>query len=461
MKRLVHSRIQHGVGQGSFHSANIRFVSATGTYYRFDYVYDCGGPGGPHPSKSVTSAVNQLNLETRDDFDHRKVIDVLILSHFDSDHINGAKLLTQTYCVRRIIIPYLTAVAFAYVIARDVENISEDSVRQLYNVVIGDTRTLWGVPVTTIISSNDGNRLDRDSGNRTLLSFELEGSAFDSDLPQRPPKSMGIVLHGRIQGPINAQPTIDDDTDLCVMADQTSIWKLRFWNRGIDKQLSAIILGRLKNLGLSKADLSDSTAIQSIVTWLSLKANRVLVVGEYSKAIKQYKPSWVSEAGSGKLPNLLSIAMFSGLWGSSPDNLTRYAYRRYGYSRGLKRTQWTSSCWSGVKACRSIGWLGTGDAPLGEMTVWNDFAVHFERELVQARTILMPHHGAAPASISFYNSGLNHSVGVVSVISVGQRNSYGHPKPAVVKAILNAKGDLQLVTEADVHGFKEVIWFKK
>jgi len=54
--RIRHARVQHAVGQGSFHTANVQLHTGGGQRYRYDYVYDCGGLRGRHPPPELMRA---------------------------------------------------------------------------------------------------------------------------------------------------------------------------------------------------------------------------------------------------------------------------------------------------------------------------------------------------------------------------------------------------------------------
>jgi hypothetical protein len=103
------------------------------------------------------------------------------------------------------------------------------------------------------------------------------------------------------------------------------------------------------------------------------------------------------------------------------------------------------------------GWLGTGDAPLGERSVWADFEKHYANELPLTGTVLVPHHGAAPSSgPRFYNPRLHPQPDMLAVISAGKYNIYGHPRAAVLKQIMTQRARIELVTEESTLGLHEV-----
>lgn len=84
--KVNHTRIQHGVGQGSFHSASVIF-EASGNKHRFDYIYDCGALANWRQTAELKRSVSRIWLEPRLG-SAKAVLDMLILSHFDWDHMN-------------------------------------------------------------------------------------------------------------------------------------------------------------------------------------------------------------------------------------------------------------------------------------------------------------------------------------------------------------------------------------
>jgi beta-lactamase superfamily II metal-dependent hydrolase len=110
---------------------------------------------------------------------------------------------------------------------------------------------------------------------------------------------------------------------------------------------------------------------------------------------------------------------------------------------------------SPTAGCRT-GWLGTGDAPLGQADVWADFAQRYRKQLEQTISIQVPHHGAAPEKGPvFFNPHLLPVSGMNAVLAAGTKNAYGHPEESVKTAIKKAGGRLQLVNELKRPGFEE------
>ena len=83
----------HGVGQGLFYSCSIKDDSCK----TFNYVYDCGSEsGGDFLDEEIFRYVP-------------KEINLLAISHFHADHVNGIqKLLGERYA-QKIYLPYFDA----------------------------------------------------------------------------------------------------------------------------------------------------------------------------------------------------------------------------------------------------------------------------------------------------------------------------------------------------------------
>lgn len=435
--KLIHSRIQHGVGQGSFHSASIEATSRAGARYRYDYVYDCGGlVAGGKLSPAVGKCLKRFALERRVHGDKRAVLDLLVLSHLDQDHINGARHLVDKFKVRRIVMPYLGPVELALILLRAVP-LTTAYIKALLKVAHGGG--LWGVPVTQIRRGrrdDEGPDIDPD---RQSEGREDEPAPLARDMP--------VAV-----GSDAKWPSILPDTDEARLQPQgCPVWRLRFWNRGLAPTLAADIAIALAAIGMPMAGLQSNATkaeMQALIAWVLVKANRNKAVREYAAVLLGVWPTWAASAKALKADNLISIGLYSG-----PSERVRGCRV---VARWEEEPTWAPFLHWPVR--RQPGWLGTGDAPLGETACWSDFRQHYSAELPNTSTVVIPHHGAAPVNgPRFYHAGLNAQPGMVSVISYGVGNSYGHPRTSVIAGILAGHGVLQRVTDANPLGFHEVV----
>lgn len=465
--KVKHSRVQHGVGQGSFHSATVEFEAVSGTH-RFDYIYDCGAMVAfGREAPGLKHALHRLSLEQREAGGGRAVLDLLILSHFDADHMNGAKKLVERYSVDRIVLPYLGIEELALVIASQAHAFDERTIEQLHGLA-NNANTFWGHPVTMV---KIGSRNTEDG---TFQPRAAEGTEQPST--QEFPRRVPVIL----QSTGTAPGTVMLDNDNLIagpsVAGVADAWKLRFWNRGLDPVLGGLIIEALAHIRFPVAALSDqNNGARDIIAWLNVKppkgrakkghgttkasgpsGNRDLAVAAYREAILKYKPTWLSETNGDLLANFLSLGLYSGPAFNADVSTIRCRTIHDDFHYFCKY-------YPSLPPRERLlpGWIGTGDAPLGEPAIWQDFKAHYTVELPQTQTVVMPHHGAAPvASTRFYNAGLNHRQGVNSVISYGTRNSHGHPHPSVLAGITYMDGRLLLVNEQTRLGFQEIYLFE-
>ena len=97
MADMFFKRILHPVGQGAFFTE--QFLDENGTSV-LNVVYDCG---------SFTSQPNLVEYEIRNTFEKNAHIDLLFISHFDEDHVNGLMTLQNKTKIdkdTKVIIPF-------------------------------------------------------------------------------------------------------------------------------------------------------------------------------------------------------------------------------------------------------------------------------------------------------------------------------------------------------------------
>ena len=453
---ITHSRVQHGVGQGSFHSASVE-ARAGGRCYRFDYVYDCGALKIGRRPPELARAIDRMDIERRRGMGSKGFVDLLVLSHYDQDHMNGAELLTDRFRVNRIVVPFISPQELMLVLASQAAGITAAMVMELHQLANG-SQTLFGASVTMVRPG------DRDAGNAGGTNGDGGPPNDEAGDAEWPPGHM-IVSVGPNKQPLGAMLMDHEDVQLAFNSTPPWLfWKLRFWNRGVSNDLLAYLFEELVGCNFPLHALDDHTASSELAEWLNVEAHRDATVAAYGRAITRYAPAWVSEAAGKKLANFLSLGLYSGpdiaasnadflidtaSWLPAADGYPQSEHSSYRYHHmRLRDREW-------------VGWLGTGDAPLGEPAVWADFGAHYATELLQTGTVLAPHHGAAPLSgPRFYNPRLNPRSGMLAVISFGKTNLYGHPRAAVLKQAMAARANIQLVTEDTAMGLHEVFVLK-
>ncbi|WP_143703977.1 MULTISPECIES: MBL fold metallo-hydrolase [Luteimonas] len=429
---VLHSRVQHGVGQGSFHSASVQTIRNKSTDYELNYVYDCGAGGNGAVPKLITSSLKRLGFSRRSSSRKKGVLDLLVLSHYDMDHISGALALIKEFKVERVVLPYISPVELVIVLAELGSLLTPDVAKDLYDLAHGLGTTFGGIPVTLI---ERGSRPRRDRAQR-----EVPGDPPTPDLRSEPddrfPRGMVLTSKDAKGNQIPLPAKLPDDEDvLASLPGSTSVWRLRFWNAGSSQELIDDIREKLEACSFPLGDDASPVELDVLVNWLSEVKNREKALEAYKQAIESAVPGLKSHAGDAHVANFISLAMYSGpafeakmphvSWNHPDLSLRDVLFPRFLSS---------SSTWS-----ERVGWLGTGDAPLGEADIWDDFEAHFSFELPELSTIVVPHHGAGPVS------------------GPGTTNKHGHPTYPVLTKI-RAQGGLPIhVTEESGSSFHEVI----
>lgn len=438
---IEHIRTQHAVGQGSFHSAMVQMRSEDGRTVRFDYVYDCGALSGRQKTRQLAWALKhyQGRPATVHDNDPRPVIDALVLSHFDRDHMNGAEDLAKSHRIGRVFLPYLTPQELAVYLLHDIAvsgAVSEEYASRLMRLAHG--RTTWGTRITRVgrggeppveISDGEPDPEEPDSyGDRNKDSGVRPETAF--------PAQIWDTTSG---SPIGGHLSHQHDVGIGIMPTKSPFWILRFWNYGNTNGLADDLWKSLKVVGCPVDSLRAGGDPAEILRWLAYKSQRTAALRFYRDVLKR-KAGQAQPIPTEGFANLVSLALLS-----TPAE----HFRLVEYSDSAAGSRACCRWLGGILDDQNRGaWLGTGDAPLGEDGVWDDFATHYGSALSVLQTFVVPHHGAAPArGHAFYNPALNSRPGMNSVISVGALNNYGHPRPEVIRQILSRGGHLQIVSE--------------
>jgi hypothetical protein len=427
---VEHFRTQYGVGQGSFHVAHVEYSNDVGESARFDYVYDCGGLSAGKPSKTSMRALEHYQPRMAAGVG---VVDAMVLSHYDSDHMNGAAYLAANHRVAQIYLPYLSPDQLVLEMARCAADATSTTVAALYAGAFGGP--LWGAEVVRV---RRGARPD-----------EPPGEPRPEPRPEQPREPRAVYgpefpapLRPVLAATGQAVPAILDD-DMPVMVETAfgqHLWALKFWNFSLrDEELQLMAAALLESVGFPLSAVEELEGAGQVIAWLETNANRAAAVDAYRVALGEYSKKYPPVKN---MSNLCSLALFSG----------------------PAQPVWPGTYWASPSAYpyhwhrehENHGWLGTGDALLGEASIWDDFSMHYQNELGRVRTVLIPHHGAAPRDgPSFYNPGLNMTPATVTVISAGAQNNYGHPRSSVVQDILRSHGLLQVVSEHSWPGLLE------
>jgi hypothetical protein len=344
-----HLRQQWAVGKGFFHTA---MVVENNTTYR--YIYDCGGCTKDTVNKKIAQYQTNEELEGRSN-----EIDMLIISHFHSDHINGLVDLFKKFKIKKLVIPYLhddaKITAFAQLVAND-----SDNWQQLSGLII-----------------SPGQWLNEQNPDAQLFQISNEdNSDNNAEIPAN-----GISL---------GNPGIRNHSSLGkIVSNNNEFWHFKFYVLESKSLINKIVPSLLKEFSMTKEELQEKLTDSS---WIKNNLEKIKEV--YKHECK------------GCDVNITTLCMYSG-----PVN----SFHLHRYSSSLQRCAckqyWHFYHWD------ILGWLGTGDAKLKDAHDFTNFETHFNMQLQRTDTITIPHHG----SKGDYNSrlgdfGLQHIITANHVI---------------------------------------------
>lgn len=367
--RLV--RTFHAVGQGAFFSE--RFCS--GDRHSFNIVYDCGAL----PKKQ------SMNKIIAGSFNNDEVIDILFISHFDSDHVNGINLLKKRVKkIRNVILPLLGdgeiefLILFYRILGRDY--------REIVNL-LEDAEGFFGEETNVIrvkpISIMDGE----------LLELENRDAEDVYDLN------------------VSKEKEINSGTKIRVsIGEYKYFWLYKPYNYEIQKRSSQLICA-LKRCGILEEDLKDIDFVVNNIDKIRKIYKDKKVDGDINE--NSMLVCSIPLNNNWRLCNIYSECGSLNWFNCNPH---------YYFYLGL---------FSEILDIYSAGCIYTGDVNLKKIKM--DFFKRFRGGNLIG-TVQVAHHGSYKNfDVDFFNETNSH---LTCPVSFGSRNNYGHPSDKVLGSLL-------------------------
>ncbi len=385
MDMVRFGRTQYAVGQGGFHVGEIE-DTAGGT--RFTYAYDCGGSTA---NGVLTREILLAQEEYLSGSGERDTPNLVVLSHVDSDHVNGLQRLLKgrTTHPELILIPLLDAA---------------DRLMQI-GAVQNPTpfeRSLVVDPVGALRPFAD-----------RVLQVGAPG-ATNSDGPDTQPLNDGPRSMSIPDAPAGVLP--NDSTIRLKFGHGSGAldWVFLVFTPRAAPTLQAKFLKALAGeLQCSEEDLDSRLS--------SAEGIEQLLNNSMGKVRNATKSAMRGLGG----PNATSLIMYSGLdpraSGKGPAPWSFHAHS------GLCR------CHTYVITPRSsrenrIGWIHTGDAPLNQRAMFDAFRNSLADTTHLVGTLVLPHHG----SKNGFNWGLVDQWTPHTVVACsGPRIGWNHPNQEI------------------------------
>lgn len=349
-------RIFHPVGQGGFYSESFKAENNN-----FNVVYDCG---------SISRGVDKVISNS---FDKNEDIDILFISHFDSDHVNKINILKNSVGkIKTVIMPLLSEEDkdFLLLVYKWLGSEYKNSLDILNNpkeFFGSETKIIW---VREVVESRD-----EESNQEIRDVAEIEdGAEIKSG------ENINFSLEGR------------------------KFWIYKPYNYK-NKIRHKELLKKFRENNILINDLKD---IEYIFNHIK----------EIRKCYKEVEGSI----------NQNSLVLYSNLIEYKDSTACIYIYIREDY---WKFHPFWRYCFS--KNQFNLGCIYTGDVHL--KTIVDDFKNKIKqcKYYLPVNTIQVPHHGSKNGfDINFFNDFSEGPCRIISPISFGLSNPYGHPSSTVI-----------------------------
>lgn len=371
------------VGQGLFYSGSI-------DENKFNFIYDCGSS-----SIDISRIVDKFieNSST-------SVIDMLVISHFDKDHVSGLPyLLNKIEKVRKIFIPYYgdfdSYLLLLYCIFEN--ELGEEFEKKIDEIVLVNTK-------------REGNADEQYIDYEELASLEINSKFSFPDIRIKELNKQGVTYNRR--------------------------WNFKFYNAPLkgDKTHDEI-----KN----KIDkLIDDMGCSNLQALLKMEEARKKLKEIYEDFCSSNQSSlclYHSPSGQNEKCVFISLSSLSLI-----NCITKVDL----YERYFCHICRNCSCDGGFYHDVHAGTMLTGDISLKSKTDYESFKNFYQTEIGKTLFFLLPHHG----SQQNWNEKILEEFNSVQyyINSSGLGNSYRHPNTLIVKTILNADKALYCSNETQL-----------
>lgn len=397
--------IFHNVGQGLFYSGRIKMAHTRS----FNFVYDCGTKSPRHfLDQAITAYKNHIQ---------RNQIDLLVLSHFDIDHINGVDKLLSDVAVDKVVIPYFTPIERLIIGLRNPgapEKSDDEKPYDWYFDFLSD-------PVSFLIKNKKANQViivggDSETEEYAKTKFKFSDQFREDDIGKNDLNFIKMHDDWQLKKQISEHdPNWVQENKLLVKNHLHSVplsnyWIFKFFNYKVEEDTLEGFHNCLKNIGI---DPDDSNALREIIR---SKEERKKIKMSYSKLrMKSNDTSLVLYHGPIKKPKHVSLLC------------------NYCIQRGYECFPFYLTKHLCEHDSNRFGHLLTGDIDLNHKRNI-ELLKHYDEFKNQIKIVQVPHHG----SVENWNSLimldlLGHERWfTLWCVSAGILNAYGHPSPDVI-----------------------------
>ncbi|MBU3110832.1 hypothetical protein [Clostridium lacusfryxellense] len=391
----------HNVGQGIFYSGHIFNED-----FNFYFIYDCGTES---TQKYIRRSIEELCYEIKR---NKSKLNLLVISHFDNDHVNQLGKLLDSIEVDTVIMPYLTPICILALAAK----FSRES-EEYYDFIADPIKYLIGKKVNNIILLGEGDasedevifsNLDNLDNLDDNLIIKLEN---DNELKE-------FVMENEDINDISKVMFRKHDGYIFLK----NLWMFRFFNCSSGEEDLYRFITMLDSY---KIDISTTSKIVEII-----------IDKDKRNILKHcYKTVW-------KSINNTSVVMYHSPIGKNliVDNYITVNHKRIctidkKYQKQSKRhcreLHYAFNRFSTIYQKNISGTLLFGDIDLNYR--YKEITTHFKNGLDNILIIQVPHHGSVYNMCYSILEDVNN--GSTWVVPFGIYNRHNHPNEVVIEII--------------------------
>ncbi|EEW8451511.1 hypothetical protein SM955_02675 [Escherichia coli] len=384
---VFHKRL-FPVGQGGFSLGGLRGRDGSLLY---SYVYDCGSDQLNALRREMDVAKSLFNID-------EKYIDVVYISHLDSDHINGFDHLCQLVDnkIRKVVLPYLDIHDSYYLIASE---LCSNSTSGLFmEFLIDPVKWIKSRLPEADISLLSPSDIDDNFDPPIFNSENIKGSAVS--LPMKISDSKGDVECNR--------------------------WLVKRIGENKTDTLMSFI-SWIPPRSRKKIEIFSQQLIENGFTELSKK--KMLKILTSTGERKKLRECYLKLAGD---HNVISINLLIINNQEAEMKIVNEPSREWFSFRNSRVER--HFLFDRDKGIRSV--LLTGDSKLNTSLYYNKWAEFYSKVIKTVRVMTLPHHGS---ELNF-NQKIIADFDNVLFIAQSDGHSHGHPSQSVIDAINSSHG---------------------
>lgn len=402
---MLLQRTFHPVGQGAFYTERHKISNGKD----FTIVYDCG-------SFQFTNLKNRIKSA----FQKGEEIDILFISHFHVDHINGIKELKNRCKIKRVILPLLDDKK-KYIL-----KINNYLAKNYKDTTLIDNPKHFFDEETAIIQIEEKEEEDQD---RPVNPDEIEDINKLNNIDK---KKSGTVFS------CNTSLSYNDQW-LFIPFNYKQEERFNLFNKLLEKEYPHIPLDKLDDIEVMEEYETELKKIYKKINGDLNVTSMILFSGMHSTHINHYD-SWLNTSIFHRYNPL--IYYFEKKYDKLIKQITNHNELHEKINFLLEKCYYTirNNCYIETKS----SCLYMGDINLNEdKNIVKEIKSRLHLLWESIGTIQIPHHGSVH---NFSDEILSQDI-KCAIISFGTTNTFGHPSEAVIGNILRKNAIPYFVTE--------------